>query len=378
MKNSMILAVAAALAGAVSVQSLAQSKPASPPAAPPASAPANGGKPQAAKAAPKKDSEGFELDDKGFRVSPKRGVFVLPWEGGVGQTALASQIAEIAKEADKWGPGQLIVLDIKSPGGLVIEIFKIVKTIKEVRERHRVVVWVSEAISAAAVTSMQCEQIFFRSTGALGAAMMIQGRDSAYGEGLEKFRKEIGDEVERSGRPRMVFEAMVLAKAVLTYTKDPATGRVTFHDRVTGLPGEKILSDEKDNLTFNSGNALDCGFSAGTADTPEQLAKLLALPEWYEISQYGRNIAKKLLADYDACQKDLQKKQAESNIQRQNPCETIQANLAEIEAALKWSQRCPTCIAPGLIQFKEKVEQLQEQRKQLQKQLAECNKARNG
>jgi len=270
------------------------------------------------------------------------------------------------------------VLDIKSPGGLVIEIFKIVDTIKKVRERHRVVVWVSEAISAAAVTSMQCEQIYFRSTGALGAAMMIKGRDSAYGEELEKFRKEIGDEVERSGRPRIVFEAMVLAKAVLTYTKDPVTGRVTFHDRITGLPGEKVLSDEKDNLTFNAGPALDCGFSAGTADTPEQLGKLLGLPEWYEVSPYGRNIAKKLLDDHKACEKDLQKKEAEANIPRQNPCEMIQAKLATIEAALKWAQRCPTCIAPGLIQFKERVEQIQEQRKQLQKELAECNKARNG
>jgi hypothetical protein len=150
---------------------------------------------------------------------------------------------------------------------------------------------VDEAISAAAVTSMQCDEIYFRSMGALGAAMMIRGRDSVYGEQLEKFKGEIGDVIEKNGRPRMVFEAMVLAKPVLTYTKDPITGKPTFHDKITGLPGEVVLSDEKDNLTFNASNALDSGFSKGTADTPEELAPLLGLKEWYEISDYGVKIS---------------------------------------------------------------------------------------
>ena len=54
-------------------------------------------------------------------------------------------------------------------------------------------------------------------------------------------------------------------------------GKSTFHDKITGLPGEVVLSDEKDNLTFNASNALDCGFSKGTADSLEQLAPLLGL-----------------------------------------------------------------------------------------------------
>jgi membrane-bound ClpP family serine protease len=123
---------------------------------------------------------------------------------------------------------------------------------------------------------MQCNEIYFRSMGAVGAATMIRGRVSADGE-TDKFLADMGDIIEKNGRPRSVFEAMVKTKAVLTYTKDPATGKSTFHDKITGLPGEVVLSDEKDNLTFNASNALDCGFSKGTADSLEQLAPLLGL-----------------------------------------------------------------------------------------------------
>jgi len=203
-------------------------------------------------------------------------VVLVELSGGLGETAFASAVTKAGQMADADGPGQIIVLEIDSPGGMVSEIFKFVDAIRAVRERHRVVAWVREAISGAAMASMQCDEIYFRSTGALGAAMMIRGRVSADSE-TDKFLADMGDIIEKNGRPRSVFEAMVKAKAVLTYTKDPATGKSTFHDKITGLPGEVVLSDEKDNLTFNASNALDCGFSKGTADSLEQLAPLLGL-----------------------------------------------------------------------------------------------------
>jgi ATP-dependent protease ClpP protease subunit len=203
-------------------------------------------------------------------------VVLVDLSGGLGETAFASAVTKAGQMADADGPGQIIVLEIDSSGGLVSELYKFVDAIRAVRERHRVVAWVRQAISGAAVTSMQCNEIYFRSMGAVGAATMIRGRESADGE-TDKFLAEMGDIIEKNGRPRSVFEAIVKTKAVLTYTKDPATGKSTFHDKITGLPGEVVLSDEKDNLTFNASNALDCGFSKGTADSLEQLAPLLGL-----------------------------------------------------------------------------------------------------
>ena len=349
------------------------------PSAPPQAAPAQPAKPgtPAGGSPAKVDSRGFQLDDRGFRVSPKPGVFVLPWKGGVGQTANAKEITEIGAEADKWGPGQTIVLDIDSPGGRVTEIFKIIDAIAKVRERHRMVVWVREAISAAAITSMQCEEIYFRKVGALGAAMVINGADSAPPEIVERFRTDVAPVIERNGRPRAVFEAMVLANAVLTYTKDPVTGKVTWHDKVTGLPGEVVLSDEKDNLTFNASNALDSGFSRGTADSEQELAKLLGLQEWHEISDAGRKASATLVRNYESCEKELQLLNQSMGVQRSSQVDQLKAQIKFVETGLSWAKRCPPCVTNvfGAAEASDVVERLNKELKDLKRQLNDARKA---
>lgn len=322
----------------------------------------------------KVDAQGYQLDDKGYRISPKKGVFVLPWKDAVGQTARAFEINQMAKEADKWGPGQIIIMDIDSPGGLVSEIFKISDTLREVRKRHRVVAWIREAISAAAVTSMHCDEIYFRRGGALGAAMMIRGADSVKDESLYMFINEIGKVVEENGRPRMVFEAMVLAAPILTYTKDPVTGKPTYHDHITGEPGEVVLSNEKDNLVFNASNALDCGFSAGTADTPEELGKLLGLTEWYEVSDYGRKIAKAWQDLFKACDEDVDLQGQRWSIPRAGgTIEQLSQQVRIFEKVLQWAKRCPPCTESKGID----PEELERQLIQFRKRLAEMRKAQN-
>jgi membrane-bound ClpP family serine protease len=353
----------------------------------PASAPTQGGaspaapKPAttAAKPSGRKDAQGYDLDENGKRIAPKPGVFLLPWKGGVGQTARNDEIEALAKEVDKWAGPQIIVLDIDSPGGLVLEIFEIVKTLEELKKRHRVVVWVKEAISAAAVTSMQCEEIYFRTEGALGAAMMIQGQDSAYGEQLDQFRDEIGEKVELNGRNRMIFEAMVLADAVLTYTKDPETGEVTWHDKITGLPGEVVLSTTETNLVFNSSNALDSKFCNGIADNTDELAKLLGLPEWYEISDYGVKLANGFLKVCEQCEKDVQLQLRRRGIRRGTQKQQLIVEIEVCEKLLDWSRRCPPCVAGafGQLRVNKVVEQLREELKEFKKQLSDINKSEN-
>src|SRR5262249_6577091 len=56
-----------------------------------------------------------------YLKAEKPGVFLLPLEGPVGETFRHEEIVDIGKEADKYGPGQIIVLRIKSPGGSVAE-----------------------------------------------------------------------------------------------------------------------------------------------------------------------------------------------------------------------------------------------------------------
>ncbi|MBL9141180.1 MAG: hypothetical protein JNK53_04880 [Phycisphaerae bacterium] len=163
-----------------------------------------------------------------------------------------------------------------------------------------------------------------------------------------------------------MFYAMVKADRILTYTKDPVTGKVTFHDHYTKEPGEVVLSDEKDNLVFNASNALDCGLSKGTADTVQELGALLGLPEWYEVSDYGRKMAKAWQTLYKDCTEDVQKQIQRMDIRRAGGnIEQLQAQIQIGEKILQWSKRCKPCTDGMGITTEAIEQQLQEWRRAL-------------
>lgn len=91
-------------------------------------------------------------DPKSDRVMP--GVFVLPLKGQVGLMLRHDEMEKIAEEADKYGPGQIIVLVVDSGGGAVTEMEKIHDTLTDIKRRHRLVAWIKQAISAACATAM--------------------------------------------------------------------------------------------------------------------------------------------------------------------------------------------------------------------------------
>jgi ClpP class serine protease len=225
------------------------------------------------------------------------GVFVLPMKGMVGEGFRHQEIVALAEYIDKnYGPGQIIVLDIESGGGLGIEMEKIHLKLKDIRQRHRVVAWIREAISAAAATASNCNEIYFRTTGTLGAMTGFNSGtgQSLKGEELHKWMEAAGRWMEFGGRSKYIAWAMIDDEAMLSYDKDPVTGEVTWHNDTSG---QVVLSDAKTNLVFTASTAVDSGFADGVADTNEELAKLLNLPggKWNEKSDYGRKIAEEWL-----------------------------------------------------------------------------------
>lgn len=283
-------------------------------------------------------------DDMGREL----GVFVLPLEGGVGQTFRHNEIEMIGEKADEYGPGQTIVLVIDSNGGLVLESIAINETIHEVRKRHRVVAWIRKAISAGCSTAMACEEIYFMSEGAAGSVTTVRGTQSL---GEDEAAPHVEDFVRlarASGYNEWIARAMKLNKYMVSYTKDPETGEVTWYGGVEGEwepggPGEVVLSDEDQNLTFNASNALDCGFSKGTADTPEELAELLGLPQWHEISDYGREIAAEWKETHDRVTERLQKIQAELQYKGSSggPEVQLRTQIRLLEEVLRYAKQYP-------------------------------------
>ncbi len=305
------------------------------------------------------DEQASKTDDD----SP--GVFLLPLEGTVGTYLRHEEIEEIGKHADKFGPGQIIVLKISSDGGLVSEAEQINETIFDLRKRHRVVAWIHKALSAGCTTAMCCEEIYFMTHGVAGSVTTIMGSSAIQGEEQELYIQSMVDLADRAGYSEHIARSMKASRYLCSYDKDPETGEVTFYG---DLSGEFILSDEHSNLCFNSSNALHCGFSDGIADTEEELAKLLQLPKWREIDGYGQKIHDDWTKLVERCEDEVPKilarlsyKNASGSAQQR-----IGTTISLYKDLIKWHDRCPwPCRLMGVPEPEDLERLIEELRKQL-------------
>lgn len=303
----------------------------------------------------------------------KPGVFCLPLEGMVGLEFRHEEIEAVGKEADKYGPGQIIVLRIKSGGGMVTEMDKIHDELLRLRERHRVVAWIEEAISAACYTALHCDEIYFKTNGAAGSMTMFAGQTAISGAELVAFLERIAEVARVGNRHPYVVQAMVTAPLICTYDKDPETGEVTFYNT---KEGQYMLSDEKNNLTLNSSNAYHCGFADGIADTETELANLLGLNEWYEIDNgVARRIHERWMTTVESAQKAIPDAFSRYQIAMASASEP-EVKLGTLISVLKeligWWKRAPNVAMMNL----PPAEQLERQLADAQKQLADIKKAR--
>ncbi len=294
------------------------------------------------------------------------GVFILPLDGPVGESIRHTEIQMIGEHADKYGPGQIIVLVVNTNGGLVLESEKIVDTVRDIKKRHRVIAWIKKAISAGAMTAMCCEEIYFTSEGTCGSVTTLMGNRSAPQEVQDENTKYFAELAIENGHSPHIARSMKQNKYMCSYDKDPETGEVTWFD---DLSGEFILSDGSSNLTFNSTNALHCGFSNGTADTPEELAKLLQLPEWNEKSDYGRRIAADWQRTVDQAKTEIPRLLTRLSYWKQgsrDPMEILGGQIQIMTELVKWTERAEVLAAINFGLDKASVErELEELRKEM-------------
>jgi hypothetical protein len=299
------------------------------------------------------------------------GVIVLPLKKMVGPYFRHQEMEKVAEEADKFGSGQIIVLIIDSGGGSVVEMEKIHRTLTEIKKRHRLVAWIKQAISAACATAMHCDEIYFMTEGTAGAMTAFNSAtgQSWQDEELEEWMRRAGDWMEQGGRSRYIAEAMIHAPILLSYDRDEETGKVTFYN---DLSGEFDLSGEEENLVFNASNALHCGFSDGTADTEEDLAKLLDLPKWHEKTDYGRKISEEWIELVDKAQADCARLRARLSYLGTgsgDPVVIIGKRIQIFEKMIRWQERVPSMGCSGY-----STEQLRREIRELRKQLADMKK----
>lgn len=302
------------------------------------------------------------------------GVIVLPMSGTVGIEMRHEEIERVAKKADEMGGRQIIVLLIESGGGLAAEMPEIDRVIREVKKRHRVVAWIKEAISAAAATAIHCDEIYFMPEGVLGAMTMFAGGVSVKDEALEFWLRDAGRYMEEGGRSPYIAYAMIDDEALLSYDIDQVTGEVIWHNT---LEGEFDLSDEKQNLVFNASNALHSKFSDGTANTVEDLAKLMNLTTWHEVSDYGRKISSEWQRICKQANEEIPLLAARyqyKGIGSGDPVEILGTRIGIINDLIKWWDRCPNVARMGL----PPKDELERELAQLRKDLADMRRRLKG
>ncbi len=194
-----------------------------------------------------------------------------------------SRANDILLELPEEERPDIVVLEIDSGGGYVAELDAIINAIQnEMKRDFRVVAWIRYAISGAAFTAMNAEEIVFMSSGQMGGNVAFvttsSGTQADRGAFLQEML-EYGRRVARNGRidPNVMWAMQTFMTLSCDVDED---GRVTWYDDDRG---EYIVSPQNKILTLNALDAEKYKISKGTADNKEDLMRVLGVTEWVEV-----------------------------------------------------------------------------------------------
>jgi len=279
-----------------------------------------------------------DVDEIDADLTNKR-VFVIPLHGAVGETFRVEQLKQAIDAARPYNP-DVIILDIDSPGGLLSEIYLLRDYLREVREEFRIVAWVKSAISAAAMTAFNCREMYFRKEGHIGAATAFS---PATGKALEGYAllqwldaaRDIFEQTEYSPH---IAQAMVKHDYYLTADREVLPSgeiRITWYEDDSG---EFQLSRPNENLVLTASEALKFGVSLGTADNNAEMAEVLNLDGWVEVSDDGRKIMEKWIRTFEAGKKEIRALRMKLSLLGGSQSDLGQ-RVAVLRELIKWCKR---------------------------------------
>jgi hypothetical protein len=175
---------------------------------------------------------------------------------------------------DKSG---VVVLRVSSGGGALFEIQRVSDEIQfNYKPRFRVVAWIESAISAAAMSSLCIEEIYFTPVGNFGACTGWFGNLQAVkGVELERVLAMMRSISARGGYHPDIMRAMQI-QYPLSCTIDE-DGKIHWYGDT--VSGKIIVNRDGEILTFNEKNAREVYFSKGTAATIQELQQLMGYQE---------------------------------------------------------------------------------------------------
>jgi hypothetical protein len=201
--------------------------------------------------------------------------------------ALREAIPGLEKELGNDGTG-VIVFRIYSGGGLGLEIDKMWDVIRnDYMKKFRCVAWIESAISAAAMTAHCMEEIYFTSQANYGACTGWYGNLVAVkGVGLQEYISKMQYISRLAGHEPLIMTAMQIQQPV-SATVQP-DGTMKFYD--DDVSGDIIVNRKGEILTLTAESAAKIKFSKGTADSLEELTKLMGYQELQWIGDHVKGI----------------------------------------------------------------------------------------
>jgi hypothetical protein len=252
--------------------------------------------------------------------------YVLPLHGGVG-TRITHELVDDCLSAARRVDAKVVIFDIESPGGSVAELKAILKVLDRYNDL-RLVAFVHEAKSAAAILAMACPEIIMADRGQIGAAVPYQLSPEGTPKNIAaKFESSIRADfraaAERGGHDPLLVEGMMRDDIVLSL-KFGRSGAA----RVVEKGGDKVLKKRGEILTLTSAEAQQVGLSIGTSPDLASCRSLLRIEEWHEGTRHGWKRFRQWAEEIDAASERFSQ-----------ASQRAFAGLADAEAAAKARHR---------------------------------------
>ncbi len=191
---------------------------------------------------------------------------------------------ELGKEGDR-----IVAIRVASGGGYGMEVQLICDVLDyEYKSRWRTVGWIDSAISAAAMSSLILDELYFTTQANFGACTGFYGSldKPVQGFELEKSLYEMEKISKRAGYNPLIMRSMQIQDP-LSATIDE-NGNVRYYKDATS--GEILVNRPVEILTFNAQSAARVKFSKGTADTVQQLGKVMGYNEVEWVGKAVKNV----------------------------------------------------------------------------------------
>ncbi len=232
--------------------------------------------------------------------------YVIPLRGGVGEEIIVNTLKRSFNVAKAEG-ANVVVLHIESPGGYITTKDDILDLLREKKKEFRIVAYITEAHSAAAMIALLCDEIIMAPGAAMGSCVPYTRRldgtpEMVSAKFLAAELAKIRATAEEGGHDPLLAEAMINYEMLLCYNEPDEEG-----DEIEIIEGrgDKVIKGTHEILNLSAKEAVKYGLSLGVADDVESMSGYLGLDGWEEVSRRGYGIQEDWEEEYEALMKDL-------------------------------------------------------------------------